>query len=174
MFSRIITRTYSITLFKIVLGVLAIAGAAQVNIPVKPVAISLQSMVVMAICLSYPPQLARQTVLGYIVAGIFGAPVFVNFNHGIHYVFGPTGGYVLGFWLMSVVMPYFIQKYGDSTKSVILCCTLGSLVLYVPGVLWLGYIIGYRAALYSGFILYIPSGIVKIMLLAGIRYYIKK
>ncbi|MES2214562.1 MAG: biotin transporter BioY, partial [Pseudomonadota bacterium] len=60
-------RTSAINIAQVILGILAIWASAEISIPLKPVAITLHTVTVMAICLTYTPILARSTVLGYLL-----------------------------------------------------------------------------------------------------------
>lgn len=154
---------------KVVLGVASLFAAAQISIPIKPVPITLHTLVLMAICLFYSPKLAHSTVLSYITMGLLGVPVFTNFNAGISYAIGPTGGYLLGFWLTSLIVPHLLEKYGRNSIQIFFSCIMAQAIIYIPGILWLSSFIGYEKAIYSGFIIYIPSGIIKIFLLMAMN-----
>jgi biotin transport system substrate-specific component len=165
------SRIISLNIIKVVFGVLSLWASAEVSIPIQPVPITMQSLVVMIIGLTYTPHLAMSTISSYLLVGAIGAPVFANFQGGLPYMMGPTGGYLMGFWLCCSIMPYFSRRYGFSTASVFLNCLLGQVLIYVPGMLWLSSFIGTSATIYKGFLVYIPSGLVKVfMLVAAVRY----
>ncbi|SHF03770.1 biotin transport system substrate-specific component [Marinitoga hydrogenitolerans DSM 16785] len=46
---------------------------------------------------------AWKAVLIYILLGAIGLPVFAGFGGGISVIFGPTGGYIIGFLLATLV-----------------------------------------------------------------------
>ncbi|MES2214561.1 MAG: biotin transporter BioY, partial [Pseudomonadota bacterium] len=95
-----------------------------------------------------------------------------NFQSGLPYMMGPTGGYIAGLWLCSILMPYFSKTYGLSTLSIFLNCLLGQALVYIPGVLWLSNFVGAESAIYNGFLVYIPSGLVKMLVLVTIMRYL--
>ena len=170
----ILTIKNNIVLYKILkvaLGVVALFGASQILIPVKPVAISLQTLILMLIGLTYTKEEALATVGSYLTCGALGMPMFLYFSSGITYMMGPTGGYLLGFLMSTYIMAYMKEKFNIPT---LYNCLLGSAILYIPGVAWLSSFIGLDAAIYKGFLLYIPSGIVKILLLVSILKITKK
>ncbi len=159
------------TVMKVVLGVAGLFAAAQISIPVKPVAITLQSLFIMFIGLTYTRKEAISTVGAYLSCGALGMPMFIKFGSGIPYMMGPTGGYLLGFMLCAYSMAYMKEKFNIPN---LYNCIIGSAMLYIPGVLWLSNFIGLEAAFYKGFLLYIPSGIVKVVMLVSILRLIKK
>ncbi len=156
---------------KISLGVLALFASANITLPVKPVAVTLHTLVVMIIGLTYSRKEAITTITSYITFGILGMPMFGNLNGGLLYLMGPVGGYYLGMVLACYAMPYLKEKFNIAN---LFNCIIGQVLIYTPGVLWLSTFIGLEASIYKGFLVYIPSGIVKIILLLSILKVIKK
>lgn len=164
----------SINFIKVAGGALAIAAAAQMSIPMNPVPITFQTIAIMIIGLTYEPRLAMNTMVTYLVAGAAGLPVFSHFSGGLPYMMGPTGGYLVGFFVTPIIMAYFQQSRESSAISTLCNCMLGSLVIYALGVIWLSHFIGFEKAFYSGFVIFIPTGIAKIAALTGIMRFIRK
>jgi biotin transport system substrate-specific component len=170
----VIKSTRALSIMQCVAGVIAMGVAAQISIPMQPVPITFHTVIVMIIGLTYTPALARNTMAAYIATGALGAPVFTNFSSGIPYMMGPTFGYLVGFLAAASIMPYFQKRYGAGTLSTLCNCLLGHTAIYLLGVAWLGQIIGYEKAIYSGFIVFIPGGIAKIFVLVGMMKYIRR
>ncbi len=78
-------------------GTLALALSAKVQIPFYPVPMTLQTLAVLAIGAAFGLRLAAATVALYLIEGLLGLPVFAGAVAGPAYMFGPTGGYLLGF-----------------------------------------------------------------------------
>lgn len=47
----------------------------------------------------------------YVVMGVIGIPWFANFSGGYSVLFGPTGGYLIGFILAALFIGHFTDKY---------------------------------------------------------------
>ena len=156
---------------KITLGAVAMAAASNISIPTQPVAITFGTIVIMVIGLTYSRFEAVAAIGSYLTAGALGAPIFMNFGSTVAHMVGPSGGYLLGFLLAVYAMAYMREKYD---LSMIYNCILGHILMYVPGILWLSTFIGMEAAIYKGFIIYIPTGIMKIVALIGLMKVIKK
>lgn len=163
-----------INIAKVVLAILALSASTHLTIPLKPVPVTLQTAMVMIIALNYTPKLAVSSILGYLALGAMGAPVFTNFDSGISKLFGPTGGYFLGFVIAAGSMSYLRQRYGDGLLKISLYSTLGTILIYAFGVTWLSFFTGLEIALYEGCIKFIPTGIMKIALVASIMSYLRK
>ena len=76
------------------------------------------------------------SVLVYILLGAVGAPVFAGFKGGIGALFGPTGGYILGF-LLSALLVWAMERYLGRGRGVLVSSmVLGLLLCYLFGTLW--------------------------------------
>jgi len=75
-------------------------------------------------------------VLVYLLLGAVGIPVFAGFGAGIGFLFGPTGGYLLGFLLSALI--YWLVTAGLGAKLPVRICAmaLGLLVCYAFGTAW--------------------------------------
>ena len=88
------------------------ALCAWISIPVGDVAYTLQSMAVALALLLLGGKLGTVSVVLYLLLGAVGLPVFSGFRGGLGALFGPTGGYLVGFalwalayWGMTALLP---------------------------------------------------------------------
>ena len=86
-----------------VLGSLLVAAAAQVNVPMVPVPMTLQSLAVLVIGAAYGARLGAATLALYALEGAVGLPVFAGFQSGVMLA---SFGYVLGFIAAAFVVGY--------------------------------------------------------------------
>lgn len=156
---------------KCALGVMLIFAGSQIIIPMKPVNITLHTLVTLLIGLTYRPKEAATTFAAFIALGLIGLPMFSKFNSGLVYFTGASGGFYPGMLLAATTMAYLRTKYNVST---LLSCVLGQLLIYTPGVLWLSTFIGMEKAIYSAFFVFIPSGIAKLFILVMLFRVLKK
>lgn len=157
---------------KMLLGIFALFASAQIQIPIKPVPITLQTIVISIIGLSYNPRLSFITLSSYLTLGTLGAPMFIKYSGGLNHLTGVTAGYLLGFLLAAPIISYLKTSFSGKFFGVMLCCLIGHAIIYILGIAWLANFIGFEKALYSGFLIYIPSGIVKISVLSCLYSYI--
>lgn len=122
-----------------VLGSLFVAICAQVQIPLWPVPVTGQTFAVLVVGMAFGWRLGGATLLLYLAEGAVGLPVFANFAAGPGVLAGPTGGYIVGFVLAAAAIGYLAQRGWDrSVWRTAIAMLIGNVVLYVPGLIWLG------------------------------------
>ena len=88
--------TPALKAFLVVIGSLLLATSAQFKIPLYPVPVTGQTLVVLLIGMVYGPRLGGVTIAAYLLQGVIGLPVFAGGAFGIATLLGPTGGYLGG------------------------------------------------------------------------------
>lgn len=121
----------------------------------------------------------------YLAIGIIGFPVFSADAQGVHRsgletfvafgggraVLGSTGGYLLGFLVASAVVGGLAQRGWDRRLAGSLgAMLLGSLIIYVFGVVWLANAadLDLASALTFGLWPFLPGDILKLLIAAGL------
>lgn len=91
---------------------------------------TLQTFAIALLAIVLGPKLGSISVLVYILVGSVGFPVFANFKGGVGVLFGPTGGYLIGFIFMA-----FITGLGKGKKFFIriIFSIIGLLVCHLLG-----------------------------------------
>lgn len=89
------SRTRRLTTAALLVALLA--ASAYVSIPLQPVPLTFQTLVVILAALLLPAPWAAASVGGYLLLGAAGVPVFAGARGGLGVLAGPTGGYLLGF-----------------------------------------------------------------------------
>jgi biotin transport system substrate-specific component len=142
-----------------VAGTLLVAAAAQVNVPMLPVPMTLQTLAVLMIGAAYGARLGAATLALYALEGAIGLPVFAGFKSGVMLA---SFGYVLGFIAAAYVVGHLAERGWDrSPARMFAAMLLGAAVLYVPGLVWLSAWIGVEKAIQFGLIPFIPGDLVK-------------
>jgi biotin transport system substrate-specific component len=112
------------------------AVAAFVAIPVGSVPFTLQVYVVLLTGLVLGARIGVLSVLAYLILGLV-APVYAGGASGLGALFGPTGGYLLGF-VGAVIVSGLIAGVGERTLPRLLVASLAGLVpIYALGATWL-------------------------------------
>jgi biotin transport system substrate-specific component len=158
----------TLTFVQVFFGALWIAVCAQIEIPLifTPVPLSFQTFALMLVTLVLGPRKGPTAVLLYLLEGACGLPVFAGGSSGILHFFGPTGGYLIGFWLQALLMGVFLQNSFSRIK-LFFVLVLTSLVQLGLGSCWLGQFVGYERALWLGVLPFFPGDLLKILAVCG-------
>ena len=131
----------------VVLGIMALAIAAKIKIPMWPVPITMGTFAVLTIGAAYGPMLGLTTILGYMIVGALGFDVFAGSSaekFGLEYMMGGTGGYLVGYVLATLALGYAARAGWDrSMGKMALAMLIGNALIYIPGVAWLGVLYGW-------------------------------
>jgi len=145
-----------------VLGVCVIAASAHIAVPFWPVPMTMQSVTILLLGAVYGSGLAEATLASYIIAGAIGLPVFAS-GAGLAYLAGPTGGYLLGFFLAAAVMGFAGSRGLMRTwTGTILAFLAGITVIYGFGLAWLTLLVGWDKALAGGLVPFLPAEATKL------------
>lgn len=143
--------------------ILATMLGSYVRIPVpgSPVPITLQTLFVLLSGAVLGKRLGVFSQIGYMVLGALGVGVA-----GLAFLFGPTGGYIIGFAPAAFIVGLLLRGERPGLGRTILAFTVGSAVVYVSGMLWLVHVYGINLsnAISAGVLPFIPGDIAKIAL----------
>jgi len=151
-------------------GSLLVGLCAQFTIPFFPVPITGQTFALFLIALTYGSKLGGATIFLYLVEGAIGLPVFAGGAGGFRIFTGPTAGYLFGFFLVAIVCGRLAEKGFDrSYLKIALVMLIGNIVLFTPGLLWLGFFMGWdKPILAWGLYPFIPGDIIKMTLVVSL------
>jgi biotin transport system substrate-specific component len=122
-------------------GSLFVAVCAQIQVPLKPVPMTMQTFAALVIGAAYGWRLGAVTLALYLIEGAVGLPVFAGFDAG--FVGGPTAGYIAGFILAAGLVGWLAERGWD--RNVLLtgiAMVLGMAVIYALGIAWLSRFMG--------------------------------
>lgn len=148
-----------------------VALSAQVAIPVpfSPVPMTLQGLAVILVGGLFGAAIGAGSMVLYLVAGAFGAPVFSAGHAGLPWLFGPTGGYLLAFPLAAAVVGRLAER-GNFTRS-LLAAFLGMAIIHLGGWAQLTLLSGGVAkAATLGVIPFIAQDLLKVVLAAVVLW----
>lgn len=122
--------------------------SAKFKVPSYPVPMTLQTMVVLLIGLTYGARLGGASLCAYMAMGAMGYPVFAGTPEkglGLAYMFGPTGGYLLGFFLSALLMGWISEsrQWDRRIAGAGFAMLLGLTVIFTCGLIGLGIAIGF-------------------------------
>ena len=132
---------------------LAVVGAqliwlsAKIQVPFHPVPMTMQTFMVLGLGMAYGWRLGAATVLLYLAEGAMGLPVFAGTPEkgiGLAYMAGGTGGYLFGYVLAAAACGWLAERGWDrNVVTTALAMLAGNILIYLPGLLWLGMLFGW-------------------------------
>lgn len=147
-------------------GTVILTISAKVQIPFWPVPFTMQTFVVAVLGMVYGRNLAAATLLLYLAEGAVGLPVFAK-GGGLAYLAGPTAGYLVAFLLAAVLLGWLAERgWGRNFATTVAAMTIATALIFICGVSWLGYLIGFEKAVAVGLLPFMLSELVKILLAA--------
>ena len=155
-------------------GSLLTALCAQIAIPLWPVPITGQTFAVLLVGALLGSKRGMLAMMLYAAEGAMGLPVFAGFSGGFWHLFGPTGGYIIGFIPAAFIVGLLAERGWDRREwTTALAMTIGTLVVFAFGVPWLWAFTNFfaddssmalNAALVAGFYPFLPGAALKIAL----------
>lgn len=131
----------------VVAGVMLLAIAAKIKVPMWPVPITMGTFAVLGMGAAYGPRLGLATILAYMLIGALGFDVFAGSSaekFGLEYMMGGTGGYLVGYVMAVLALGVFARAGWDrSFVKMAVAMFIGNVLIYVPGLLWLGELYGW-------------------------------
>ena len=117
-------------------GTLFIAMAAQISVPFYPVPLTLQTLAILIVGLTFGSRLGAVTLAAYLAEGAVGLPVFAN-GGSAPALIGPTAGFLFGFVGMAWLAGLAVEKgLARGVVSTAIAGIVVSALLYIPGVAW--------------------------------------
>jgi biotin transport system substrate-specific component len=140
----------------------SLGAFVRIPLPFSPVPITLQTFFVLLSGLILGGNLGATSQIFYVILGVLGFPIFTNATCGFYYLFGPTGGYLFGFILVSFLIGNVIRKT-NSNFGLFSIVILGSMIILFFGSIWLMLLfkIGFDKAILLGALPFIPGDIIK-------------
>lgn len=153
-----------------VAGSALVAVCAQIQVPFIPVPMTMQTFGILLVGTAYGWRLGGATLALYLVEGAAGIPVFAGFAAGPAVLFGSTGGYLFGFVLTAAVCGWLAERGWD--RHVVwtaIAMFIGNVVMYVPGLVWLGILFGWdKPILEWGLMPFVLGDLTKLALAAAV------
>lgn len=113
-----------------------IAVGAFIKIPIPVLPFTLQFLFTMMAGLLLGGEMGAYSVLMYILLGLIGLPIFTE-GGGLGYIFKPTFGYIIGFWIASYVTGKIANEKSNPTyKRILTANFIGLAIVYSLGMIY--------------------------------------
>ena len=137
-------------IFIALMGSIILAISSKIKIPFYPVPMTMQTLIVLLIGVTFGWRLGLATVSLYLLEGIIGLPVFSGTPEkgiGLIYFTGPTMGYLIGFLVTVYISGKFI--YDNNLVKNFLKLLFATSFIYILGMVWLGSLIGWDKPIFE-------------------------
>lgn len=153
-----------------------IAIFSQFTIPLGLIPLTGQTLAVGFTATILGRRVGTQAILIYLLLGFIGLPVFAGMKAGIGVLFGPTGGYLIGFIFTGLVVGTILEKTDFTYFWAVLANIIGALIPLIFGSIWLKFFSDstWLAAFTGGFLPFILPGMIKAIAAAYIGITIRK
>lgn len=159
------------------------AVGAQIRIPMLPVPFTLQTLFVLLAGNLIGPNWGAVSMLIYLAMGLIGLPVFAG-TSGLGIIFTPTFGYLISFpicayWVGKSVSKirannrYFTKAMITNLGGQLWIFGFGVVYLWLISNLYLENRLSISNAVFAGFVVFIPSMIIKAIIAAWITNHMK-
>ena len=156
-------KVYPLAMTAVMAAVMCVLG--PMSIPIGPVPISFTNLVIYLALYILGWKRGTLSYVVYMLIGMVGMPVFSGYSGGMGKLFGPTGGYIIGFIPMAIIAGIVIDKCRNRGAQ-LAAMVVGTAVCYAFGTAWFcvqaGYAVG--AALGLCVFPFIPGDLAKIVI----------
>lgn len=112
---------------------------APFKIPIGEIPITLATFAIYIIASVLNWKQGTLAVIIYIALGAAGVPVFAGFVGGIPKLIGPTGGFILGYIPLAIVIGLIVDRFESHKWSFPIGMVLGTVFLYACGAAWFAF-----------------------------------
>lgn len=164
------TRSTAQKLAAVVFGTLILALTSQIEVPMIPVPITLQTLIVPLIGALYGWRLGLATVLAWLGQAMIGLPVLAGGAGGFVHFAGPTGGYLVAFPIIAALTGYLAERgwNGQRAGLTFISFLTANLLCLAIGAVWLASLIGLEKAIAFGVTPFLVGALIKSALGAAI------
>ena len=168
----------NLTFTALMAAVLCVIG--PIVIPIGMVPVSFANMAIYLTIILLGKKRSIISVALYLLIGFVGLPVFAGFSGGAGKLLGPTGGYLIGYLVLSLIGCSLLEKGKKQGKQKIwyqiFALGVGNLGLYFVGTAWLMYQskLNLMSTLSVGVIPFLFFDVIKILLAISIGNSIKR
>ncbi len=151
------------------LGTLILTLASWIEVPMIPVPMTMQTFAVALVGALYGWRLGGITVLAWLGEAAIGLPVLAGGAGGLPHFLGPTGGYLLAFPLVAMLVGWLVERGwgGGRPGHAFVAMMIAHALCLGLGAAWLSLLIGIESAIVHGVIPFLFGSVLKSALGAG-------
>ena len=156
----------NLVLIAVMAAVICVLG--PLSVPIGPVPVSLTNFAIYLTLYVLGTKKGTISYFIYLLLGLAGLPVFSGFTGGPGKLFGPPGGYLIGFIPMAIVAGLFIEKFMRKPVIAVIGMFAATWIAYGLGTAWLAYSahMTFGAALAAGVTPFVIEDLAKMIVCA--------
>lgn len=168
--------TAQITKIALMIAFVSVSSYIVIPLPFTTVSITGQTLAINLIAMILTPREAAFTMFCYWLLGLAGAPVFAGGTSGPGKMFGPLGGFYIGFIFAALFIALLKGKQYNVFRYTLVAVFVGMPVIYGIAVVWMKFVgdMTFQAAFVTAALPFIPLDIVKCMVAALLARPIQK
>ena len=161
-------KTKQMVLIALMTAVTGVLGPLSIPLPFSPVPISLTNFAIFLAIFVLGMKNGTISFIIYLLLGAVGVPVFSSFRGGLQVLAGPTGGYLIGFIFLALIMGFALDHFDRKLVPTIIGMIIGMAVCYAFGTVWLAKLLSlsFKEGLMMGVIPYLAGDVAKIIIAA--------
>lgn len=126
-----------LTKMSICIAIICVSAYISFPLPFTPTMITAQTIAINLVALILTSKQSFLVVLLYIFLGAFGLPVFSGGTGGFGKLFGPTGGFIIGFLVIAPLISYLKGKNNSFKRYLFVTIFVGMIILYAVGAVYM-------------------------------------
>ena len=160
--------TRELTKMTLLTALLCISSYIIIPLPFSLASITAQTIIINLIAFLLKPKQAFTTISVFLLLGLIGIPVFSGGGAGPSKLFGPTGGYLLGYLIAATVISFLKGKDFNIKKCIFLSIVAGMPIIYILGAGYMEFLtkMNFKALITTSVLPFIPLDILKCILAA--------
>lgn len=145
----------------IFVGAIAMAAASQIDVPMVPVPMTLQTLAIVLLGALAGARLGTAAILLWLLVGAVGLPVFAGGASGLDRFTGPTAGYLVAFPIASAVTGLLVARGWTTAGRLFAAALVAHAICLLGGAAWLSTSTGWMKAMADGVVPFVVGAAVK-------------
>ncbi len=146
-------------------ALIIVGGYLSFPVPWSPVPLVLADFFILLAGLVLGPAWGLTSAGLYLLLGLIGLPVFAGGKSGIATLFGPTGGFLIGYLGLTFITGWIAHRGKTTRWRDGVAAGLGLVTLFTLGLVWLGFSLKLTLAktLAIGLLPFLPGTLIKLL-----------
>lgn len=149
---------------------------SKLTIPLGPIPLTGQTLAVGIIASLLTVRTGQKAIFLYLLLGLIGLPVFAGSSTSLTALFGPTAGYLWGFFVYVTLTSWLLRHQQKGSLALFIANLIGAILQLLTGSLWLTVSnqLNLTAALLTGFVPFLIPTVIKIIMVVAVTELIRQ